>query len=293
MITEWFIGNAAGSCKSREDVQRLARSAADVITVGSITIPKSGGNPGTNHHRNQAGTSSNALGLNNGGRSFYEDALHQMIEVAHAAGKKVSVSFAPKEPGDAEELLEFLSGHDIDCAEWNGGCPNIWKDGKPTRVHSYDLEAVDRDMRIFSEAFPDSGPVEKRYKDSYTPDVVLLGEKASIFRPYQVTLVEINTFANGLMFTRDGRYAIPFGKHLGGMSGPEYRPLALGQILLLKEMLPEHRFIGVMGIQTWSDVQEYLSLGIDEVQIGGEYYYTENPRIFSDIRQESVQEMPE
>lgn len=289
MTQEWSFGNAAGTCKSVADVEHYARSALDTVNIGSLTVEKSDGNAGTNHYRNSAFTSSNALGLNNGGIPYYRRALQEMIDIIHAAGKKASVSLAPKGPDDVEKGLELLARHNLDIVEFNGGCPNVWKDGRQTRIHAYDPEGLARDLIVFNEFFPDSGLVEKRYKDSYTPDSVLLAEKAEVFRPHRITLVEMNTLANGLMFAEDGRAVIPFGKHLGGMSGPEFRPLALGQILLLKELLPEHSFIGVMGIRSWRDIQEYLSIGVSGVQIGGEFYYTENYRLASDILQESIE----
>ena len=40
------VGNAAGWCKSVDEVRKLAESAAQFVVVGSITAQFRGGNPG-------------------------------------------------------------------------------------------------------------------------------------------------------------------------------------------------------------------------------------------------------
>ena len=286
------IGNAAGTCKTTDDVRQAANSGVDTITVGSISVSSGPGNPGTNHHRNEALTSVNSLGLPNKGLSYYQEHLSEMVRIAHAAGKKLAVSIAPYNRQDFEILLKLCVDTGVDIIEFNAGCPNIWTDGKPKRIITYDPNELFKYMYEFDQACPKGGLVEKRIKISYVPDFVLLSEIASVLANHQVTIVNFNTLANARMFyyLNNKRFeAVEFGKHLGGLSGPELRPLSLGQITLLKELLPAHDIIGVNGITNWQDASEFLAVGAIGIQVGGEIYYQENYRVINSILEECAQ----
>lgn len=125
---------------------------------------------------------------------------------------------------------------------------------------------------------------EVRVKLSPYSDPVLLAEVADALEDKEVTIVTCNTFANAWMFREeDNRPAIEFGKHLGGYGGVGMKPIALGQVAQFREHLPNHHIIGVSGIETGRDMWDYLQVGANEIQVGSAYYFTENPRIFSDI----------
>lgn len=289
------IGNGAGTCKTREDVILAAQSGIDVITVGSITLKESG-NPGTNHYRNDLLTSVNALGLLNEGGGYYEELLKEMVAIAHRAGKKLAVSIAPKNKDELRKLLMLADEAGVDIVELNAGCPNIWKDGKPKQIIAYNPKDLAEYLEVFHVIFPASADKEQRLKISYTPDYVLLAELASVIAPYQITLVNMNTLANARMLlyeNRKFRDAIPFGKHLGGLSGPELRYLSLGQITLLRELLPNHPIIGVLGITQGLHALEYLSMGVSGFQICGDIFYAGNYRGMNRIMEEFAELLEE
>lgn len=276
------LGNAAGTCKTIADVEKLARSAVNVITLGSITVEPREGNLGTNHYQDEAGTSINSLGLPNPGTQYYYDHLSTMRELAEEEGKQLSVSLAVLQESDLEVLTKLLSQSLIKIIELNTGCPNVWSGNKQKRILSFDPIALDTTIGLLVRLAPFAEEI--RVKLSPYSDPGLLAEVASILRQHPITLVTSNTFANAFMF-QDSSFipAIPFGKHLGGMAGMGMKPIVLGQVVQFRELLPQHRIIAVGEVNSGRDMFECERVGANGVQIGTAYYFSENPRIFSDV----------
>lgn len=282
------LGNAAGTCKTLEDVRRLARSAVDVITLGSITVEYREGNPGTNHYQDEVGTSINSLGLPNlGSQQYYCNHLSAMREFAEKEGKQLSVSLAILQESDLEALTRLLSQNLIKIIELNAGCPNVWSGSKQKRILSFDPIALDTTIGLLVRLAPFAKEI--RVKLSPYSDPGLLAEVASMLQCHPVTLVTSNTFANAFMF-QDSSFvpAIPFGKHLGGMAGMGMKPIVLGQVVQFRELLPQHKIIAVGEVNSGRDMFEYERVGANGVQIGTAYYFSENPRIFSDVLSQYV-----
>lgn len=285
-----LIGNAAGTCKTLEHVSRLARSAVDIITVGSITVKPRPGHPGDNHYRDEHGRSINSLGLPNPGLEYYRKHLPEMIEMTGSADKRLSVSIAPIDEGDFEVLAGSCLAAGVPIIEINGGCPNVWKEGVQKRISSFDPKGLRRSLdTLVSMGWNSMTGPEVRFKLSPYSDPVLLGEVADTLRCYKVTLVASNTFPNAWMFReKNARPAIEFGKHLGGYAGSGMKGIALGQVAQFRELLPEHRIVGVGSIETGVDMWHFQLVGADEVQIGSAYYFTEDLHIYSNILTEYV-----
>lgn len=277
------LGNAAGTCKTMRDFSRLSQSATDIITVGSITVERREGNPGTNHYQDSLGTSINSLGLPN--KDYYDRYLSEMVMIATGQEKKLSVSMAILAEPDLQILSALCAHHKVPIRELNAGCPNVWHGGKQKRILSFDPEALNRTMSVFVALNQDAE--ELRVKLSPYSDPVLLAEIASVLAQHRITLVTSNTFPNAFMFMDDSFVpAIPFGKHLGGCAGIGMKPLVLGQIIQFRELLPQHRIVAAGGISTGRDLCEYERAGANEGQVGTAYYFSENPRLFSDILKE-------
>lgn len=285
------IGNAAGTCKTERHFELLLQSAADIITIGPITLHPREYNPGNNEYQNNIGGSINSHGLPSEGKIHYRKHLPEFLRMAEDFGKLVSVSLPPidKVEGSERDDIEIVTAMCLDAGvriiEMNAGCGNVWKGSKQKRILSFQPEAlehmIDKLLGIIRRA---AVHAELRVKLSPYSDPVLLAEIASMLFTRNVAVVTSNTFANAYMFREDidHRPAIEFGKHLGGYGGKGMKPIALGQVAQFREYLPDHKIIGVSGIENGRDMWEFDQVGADEMQIGSAWYFTEDPRIFGD-----------
>lgn len=73
-----------------------------------------------------------------------------------------------------------------------------------------------------------------------------------------------------------------------GLSGARLKPWSLLQNRIIGELLPDVHRIGVGGIRSGRDVQDYRLAGARGVAIGTEFFKTMNPRIFSEVFGEAV-----
>ncbi len=289
------LSNAAGTCKTLADVQKLARSGVTAILVGSGTVPYQPGNPGTNHYQGRDGAGVNSLGLPNLGRDYYAEHLPEMREIAHATGKKLDFSFAPFSLEDTDRYAAIANLAKVDSLELNAGCPNAWAKGKQKKILSFHPRLLEKHLEILIAARTASRhPLTIRVKLSPYSDPAVLARVAKMIGRLgtprnRIVIVTANTFPNAYMFTEredELQPAIPFGEHLGGWSGDPYRAIVLGQVAQYRKILPDHPIIGVGGISRGRHIWEYLHFKVQGVQIGSAYYYTDNPRIFSDLLEE-------
>ncbi|MEI9966707.1 MAG: dihydroorotate dehydrogenase [Candidatus Moraniibacteriota bacterium] len=286
------LGNAAGTCRTVEGVAKLIRSAVDTVTLGSFTLTEKEGNPGTNYYRDARGTSINALGLPNKGLGPYHlTALQAFVGLCHGNQKQISVSITSLDliAGETAQLASICIRAGLDHIEFDASCSNVWIGGKQKRILSFDLQALESKLDVLVRLRRMSvKPFGIRLKLSPYSDPVLLKEVASlIFQcggPH-ITLVLSNTFPNALKFIDsdlpDFRYAIPFGKHYGGLGGDAIRAIALGQVAQFRDALPDNEILCVGGISGGRHIAESLRVGADGVQVGTAYYDCEDPRIFS------------
>jgi len=257
------IGNAAGTCKTERHFELLLQSAADVITIGPITLHPREYNPGNNEYQNNTGGSINSHGLPSEGKTYYRKHLPEFLRMAEDFGKLVSVSLPPidKVEGSERDDIEIVTAMCLDAGvriiEMNAGCGNVWKGSKQKRILSFQPEAlehmIDKLLGIIRRA---AVHAELRVKLSPYSDPVLLAEIASMLFTRNVAVVTSNTFANAYMFREDidHRPAIEFGKHLGGYGGKGMKPIALGQVAQFREYLPDHKIIGASGIENGRDM---------------------------------------
>lgn len=285
-----FFGNAGGTCKTLEDVEKLARSAVTHIEVGSITVLRRGGNEGDIHYIDSKGTSANALGMPNRGLEYYRRVLPEMIAIAKAAGKELIVNIASINPGDTEALCQLCLEMGVRFITFNGGCPNAWAKGVQKKIVSFDPEALAREVATIFSVIGNSGiQIYVKLSPYGSDEYSIRAEAASVLEPYKVGIIACNTLPNTRMLREDnGKPAISFRSgdqeiNVGGMAGTKLKPYALAELSALHLLLPNHPIISVGAISTGEDVIERLHRGAIGVQIGTHYYFSENPRIFSDI----------
>lgn len=279
------VGNAAGHCKSVQEVQALALSAASSIVVGSITLEERTGNPGNTWNGDPL-FGLNSLGLPNPGLKKLYTTGPEMIRIAHAVGKPIILSVAGFSPGEFEKLAREAWEIGFDGVELNLGCPNVADDGKRKPIISYRPLFVRKSLQtVFGGGTfnPDDWFVSVKVSPM-DPD--RLDEISLIVRGYPIkALVTINTVPNCLDFNSDGTPAISTPDKTGyaGGSGKQVLQQALGQVSQWRKALPGDICVwGVGGVQSGEDVQKMLWAGASVVQVGTAYFIG-GAKVFGDI----------
>ena len=275
------IMNAAGTCKSLEDVEKLARSASAAIMVGSITAEPRPGNTGDVLWIGII-FSLNSLGLPNRGAPYYKKALPEMAAIAHGSGKPLFVSVAGFSPQEYADLTELALNGGADLVELNLGCPNVWEGGTQKRIACFDPALSAEILHRVEERVGAEAAIS--VKISPFSDPFALAEEARVISASQVAkaVTTINTFPNAFSYNGTRPQITP-GGGLAGFAGLALKPIGLGQVRQLREILPEHiQIIGVGGIIGGRDVLEYRDSGADGVQVATAYL-GRHERIFSEL----------
>ena len=283
------IMNAAGTCKTVEDVAGHARSAVSAVMVGSITRQARAGNPG-NVYWSSRSYSLNSLGLPNRGLAYYAEHLPAMAKLAHDAGKPLAVSIAGFDAAEYAEMAGAVAAAGADLIELNLACPNVWDGGRQKRIACFDLRQTETVCAGMARALAEAGAATPfGIKISPFSDPAALAELAELVGrlagegggPRFVTAV--NTFPNALVVDEANRPVIETG--LAGLSGPALKPVGLGQVCQLRRLLPETvQIIGVGGVSSGRDVVDYLNAGASAVQLATAFWNRgEDPTVFGDI----------
>ena len=256
------VMNAACSvAKTVDDVKALAATGIGAITVGSITLAARDGNPEPRWFVGN-GYAINSFGMPNGGADFYAEQLSEMIQIAHDAGKKFSLSVAGFNTAEYVELAQLADEAQVDFLELNLGCPNVSIDGKQKPIASFDTDYITQiissvgkvtTLPLFIKLSPYSNPGE-------------LKKVAEVLAGLRIAaVVTTNTFPNSYETDADGQPVLAAA--FGGLSGPAMRAIGVGQVKQFRDVLPnEVAVIGVGGIETIEDVKQYINAGADAVQ---------------------------
>ncbi len=286
------IMNAAGTCKTLEQVEKLARSASSAIVVGSLTDQPRAGNSGEAYYTSPH-FSLNSLGLPNGGWGYYRDNLLPMSRIAHDVGKPLIVSVAGFNRDEYLHLALAALTCGADFVELNLGCPNVWESGEQKRIPSLDpaltssiLDWVNTNLEIAHSGW--GARVSVKVSPVSDPYTLSRLAKSLVYSDFEM-VTACNTFPNGFAYDEKGMPAITAGNGLAGVAGPALKPISLGQVRQLREHLPpEMAIIGVGGIASGQDVMDYLRLGALAVQVGTAYL-DRGEVVFSDILREYVE----
>lgn len=288
------INNAAGTCKTVEQLKKLIGAVDDVATIGSIVVDVRAGNDGLPYYRQPdvAQGSVNKLGIPSRGLEYYRKNLPLMVEIAKANGKKLAASIASLNPGELGVLTRLCGDTNVDIVEVNVGCAHLkGKDGKQKPLPSYNPRMLDAGLAEVESAVR---PEQKlRVKLSPYFDSVLIEEVASVLKTHpRFTPVFCNTLPNILMRRAEDRVPAIKGDGLAGHGGSDvFRWVVCGVIRQFQEHLPGRRMIGVGGISKGVHLLDYTDLGITDVQVATAYYDSEDPHVFSDIRQEYADQL--
>lgn len=285
------VGSAAGWCKSTQEVEKLSRSAAQFILVGSITVPHSPGNPGNTFN----GENLNSLGLPNLGLDEIRKIGPEMVRFAHANCKPIIMSGAAKEPGEAKELATAAMEMGFDGYEDNAGCPNVVDGGKRKPIPSFDLNLMQERVEVCTAVKACNPNFFFSVKVSPMSNPLRIINTAELLADSEIdSVVTMNTFPNALLFNEDGTPQIqtPDGTGWAGLSGPEVKAMALGQVAQWRKALDEFgaqqiSVTGVGGVGSGRDVLDMQRAGASLVQVGTAYF-TGGAKVFGEIAGEFI-----
>lgn len=276
--------NAAGWAKTVEQVRILAGVPnLTHIVAGSFTVKYREGNiGGTNFACLDDGTTINALGLPNGGIPYLEMYGKVMAEIAHDAGKKLVISGAWFTPEEAAILAEVAFENGADVFERNDGCPNVFKDGQRKEIPSYHPDLMREANSVMFRAI---GHEPVWVKISPHKFVRSVAETAELYAQIRVEAIVGTNTEPGRLLKPDGTpYITAKGTDgQGGVGGAALKRLALGNAAHYSRLLPNKKVIGVGGIRSGDDLDDYLQVGCAGVQIASAFFWTEDPKVLQNI----------
>ena len=80
-------------------------------------------------------------------------------------------------------------------------------------------------------------------------------------------LVVINTYPFATAFIK-GKSVIKPNEGIGGLGGNYLKPIALAHVSFFKKQLPNLPIVGVGGICSDSDIQDFIDAGATAIQVG-------------------------
>lgn len=251
------VFNAAGPWSvTSKQLKDLADSDAAAVATKSFSVVPWPGNPAPNLHRSEH-YAINSLGLKNQGVDYFIDAATQL----NGAKPKIA-NVVGKESSEYVELVRKLNTSPFDAVELNLSCPNV----VTKEAMGYSLAAV---KELLIEVMRLSKlPIGVKLP-AYTSRADLKA-MAELLRAQKVNhVVLINTFPIAAAINGDGRPAIVPNDGVGGLSGPALKPIAMAHVMLFRQFSDGRvPIVGVGGIRTRIDVDDYLAAGAVAVQVG-------------------------
>lgn len=276
-----LLNGAYIGSKSLDDIKVLAESKVGAIVVGSITVKPRDPNPSGGYwlHKERF-YSLNSFGMPNGGIPYFVDVLPRMAKIAHDAGKPLIANVAGFTSEEYATLAELAVNSGVDLVELNFGCPNVWDDGGQKRILSYHAQLMHNTLEYIDA---------RKFKTKFTvklsplpPDI--LREVAKVLAGFNLVgaVTVSNSYPNASLSTGT-RKDQEEGDLLAGFAGRALKPLSIGMVRQLHELLPPRiDIIGCGGVSTASDVRDYLGAGAKAVQIATALV-DDGPSVFAKI----------
>ena len=198
----------------------------------------------------------NAVGLQNiGVRAFVAEKLPVLRKFATAVVANV-FGYTVEDYAEVIRVLEDAEG--LTAYELNISCPNVKKGGMQFGADPIQVSEV---VRVARQA-----AARRPLWVKLSPMVANIGLIAqSAEEAGADALTVANTYPAMAVDPRTGRSLL--GNETGGLSGPAIKPITLRLVSETRKAV-RSPIIGVGGIETVSDVLEYLAVGATAVQVG-------------------------
>lgn len=253
------VTTASGTFASGEEYSEfvdLSRLGA-VTTKGVANVPWTG-NP-TPRIAEVYGGMLNAIGLQNPGMEVF---CKRDIPFLRRYDTKIIVNVCGKTTEDYCEVVERLSGEDVDMLEINISCPNVKEGGIAFGQQPKAVEAITREVKKYAKQ-----PVIMKLSPNVT-DIGAMAKAAEAGGADALSL--INTLTGMKIDVSRRTFAV--ANRTGGLSGPAVKPVALRMVYQVAQSvrLP---IIGMGGIATAEDALEFLLAGATAVAVGTANFY--------------------
>lgn len=261
-----LMNGAYVKSKSTEDAKALVNSAAGAVVIGSISVKPRKMNPGQNYwlHKEQF-FSLNSYGLPNGGIKYYKTALPEMVKIAHCHGKPLIANLVGFSNTEFVELISLAEKSGADIAELNLGCPNVWDGGYQKRIISYHASLVKETLDFIKQQKP---KIKISVKISpLPPDILREVAKVIVDSDIVQIVTATNSYPNAAV-TSGAKKDTLTQDALVGLAGRALKPISLGVVKQLRQLLPKQiDIIGCGGISSVNDVKDFLDAGAKAIQI--------------------------
>ncbi len=250
--------------KTTEDMQVLINSQAGAVVVGSISVKPRKANTGPGYWRHKKDFYSlNSYGMPNGGIAYFTTELPKIVKLAHANNKPLIANIVGFANQEFVQLIALAQESGCDMVELNLSCPNVWDAGKQKRIISYHADLVKELLDAITASRPH---IKISAKISPLPPDTLR-EVAGVIAESGVVsaVVATNSYPNALV---DVNTRLADEQSLAGITGPALKPISLGVVKQLSELLPHTiDIVGCGGIGSIDDLNDYLAAGAKAVQV--------------------------
>lgn len=253
------VTTASGTFASGEEYSEfvdLSRLGA-VTTKGVANVPWTG-NP-TPRIAEVHGGMLNAIGLQNPGMEVF---CKRDIPFLRRYDTKIIVNVCGKTTEDYCEVVERLSGEDVDMLEINISCPNVKEGGIAFGQQPKAVEAITREVKKYAKQ-----PVIMKLSPNVT-DIGAMAKAAEAGGADALSL--INTLTGMKIDVSRRTFAV--ANRTGGLSGPAVKPVALRMVYQVAQAV-KLPIIGMGGIATAEDALEFLLAGATAVAVGTANFY--------------------
>lgn len=223
-----------------------------VTTKGVANVPWQG-NPVPRIAETHAGML-NAIGLQNPGIDTF---IERDLPFLHERGARIIVNVCGRSREDYVEVVERLSGEEVDMLEINISCPNVKEGGIAFGQDPHMAEDITKAVKAVAKQ-----PVIMKLSPNVT-DITEMARAVEAGGADGVSL--INTLTG--MKIDVNRRAFALANRTGGMSGPCVKPVAVRMVYQVANAVGIP-ILGMGGIQSTEDALEFLMAGASMVAVG-------------------------
>jgi dihydroorotate dehydrogenase (NAD+) catalytic subunit len=228
-------------------------TALGAVVTKTIFRDRRAGNPAHRLTETPAGML-NSVGIPSPG---IDEFLEEVLPRYQALGPPVIVSVGGLSPPEYWDVTARLAGHVAAAVEVNVSCPNLERGGLAIGADP-DQVATTVEGVVASTGLP---VIVK-----LTPNVGSIAEVAFASAEAGASALTVANTVVGMSVDLGPRRPV-LGNHIGGLSGPAIKPVALRLAWEAIKAVPIP-VIGCGGIRTITDVLEFLVVGATAVQIG-------------------------
>ncbi|NYZ79908.1 dihydroorotate oxidase, partial [Candidatus Micrarchaeota archaeon] len=263
--------NASGPrCTSFEDLRRIAFSGSCAIVTKSTTLLPRVGNPEPRYKTDAFGAIQ-SMGLPNPGVFEMAERVRRLRLLTE---KPIIASVAGFTPEEYAWMSLLFDESGADMIEVNLSCPNVA--GKPQAA--YDAEQT----REIISSVKEKTKLPTSVKLPCYPDAVVQEKIADVLLDVRVDCITAINSVGNCVILRDKKPIIR--PVFGGLCGDYIKPVALGTVKRFYDLFGGRiKIIGVGGIKTRADVDDFISVGADLVQIGTAYE-EKGVSVFGDLK---------